>query len=79
MLEIIAVCYNAKKRWLEWQFNVVAFAEVLCVAEISGFNKPKNDLIRICEFCHASFLGSVPSKTATCCKMVEKNELKPKL
>lgn len=52
-LEITTVCYNAKKQWLD----VVVFAEDICVADISGFNKPRNDLIRICEFCNASFLG----------------------
>lgn len=48
-LKIIIVHYNAKKQWLEWQFNVV-LAEVICVAKISSFNNPKNDLIRIPRF-----------------------------
>lgn len=77
-LQITTVWYSAKERQLEWQFLVVVLQKSSVWQKFLVSTNPKNDLIRICEFRHASFLGSVPSKTATCCKVVEKYELKPK-
>lgn len=47
---------------LEWKFALVIFVEVISVAENSGVNQSKNVLIKIWEFHHSSFLGSVPSQ-----------------
>lgn len=58
---------------LEWKFALVIFAEVIIAAENAGFNQSKNVLIKIREFHHSSFLGSVPSQPRGGYKAVKSN------
>lgn len=58
-----------------WSYSSTKYLQKSSVRrEFLVFNKPKNGLIRICEFRHASFLGRRLAE-----KVVEKHKLKPKL